>query len=98
MASGADTRTHTRIPTRGPKQFQETRHAQPKAARAWFKKKKQSSNAKVYGVRMLLSTSMPITNWYLHEILENHAVRRLVMLYLSFMCLFSHTVVQYKMS
>ena len=29
--------THTRMPTRGPKQFQETRHARPSAARAWFK-------------------------------------------------------------
>ena len=37
MAWGADTRTHTRIPTRGPKQFQETRRARPSAARAWFK-------------------------------------------------------------
>ena len=42
MASGADTQTdthihtHTRIPTRGPKQFQETRRARPSAARAWF--------------------------------------------------------------
>ena len=32
------TDTHTRIPTRGPKQFQETRRARPKAARAWFNK------------------------------------------------------------
>ena len=43
MASGADTQTHehtdthTCIPTRGPKQFQETRRARPSAARAWFK-------------------------------------------------------------
>ena len=39
MASGADRQTdrHTRIPTRGPKQFQENRRARPKAARAWFK-------------------------------------------------------------
>ena len=35
MALGAD--THTRIPTRGPKQFQETRRAWPSATRAWFK-------------------------------------------------------------
>ena len=31
------THTHTRIPTHGPKQFQETRCTQPKAASAWFK-------------------------------------------------------------
>ena len=39
MASGADTQTdtYTHIPTREPKQFQETRRARPKAARAWFK-------------------------------------------------------------
>ena len=33
-----DRHTHTRIPTRGPKQFQETRHARPSAARDWFNK------------------------------------------------------------
>ena len=33
--------TQTRIPTRGPKQFQETRRARPKAARAWFKNNKE---------------------------------------------------------
>ena len=37
MTSRADTHTHTRIPTRGPKQFQETRCVRPSAARAWFK-------------------------------------------------------------
>ena len=41
MASGTDTQTdrqtHTRILTRGPKQFQETRRVRPKATRAWFK-------------------------------------------------------------
>ena len=33
-------RTHrdTHIPTCKPKKFQETRHVQPKAVRAWFKK------------------------------------------------------------
>ena len=39
MALGADRQTdrQTHIPTRGPKQFQETRCVQPKAARGWFK-------------------------------------------------------------
>ena len=41
MASGTDTQTdtqaHTCIPTREPKQFQETRRARPSAVRAWFK-------------------------------------------------------------
>ena len=37
MASGADTQRHTHIPTREPKQFQETRSVRPKAMRAWFK-------------------------------------------------------------
>ena len=38
MHSGADTRTHTSIPMREPKQFQETRRVQLKAACAWFNK------------------------------------------------------------
>ena len=40
MASGVDTQTgtHTHIPTRKQKRFQETRRAQLKAARTWFNK------------------------------------------------------------
>ena len=48
MASGwTHGHTHTRIPTRGPKQFQETRRAQPKAVRAWFKNLKVERSAMV---------------------------------------------------
>ena len=45
MASGADTQTdiHAHIPTREPKQFQETRRARPSAVRAWFKNALYSS-------------------------------------------------------
>ena len=40
MALGMDTHTHT-YRWREQKQFQETRHARPSAARAWFKKSEE---------------------------------------------------------
>ena len=42
MPLGVDTQTHTHIPTREPKQFQETRHTRPKATRAWFENVKKT--------------------------------------------------------
>ena len=46
-----DTQTHTRtrILTHGPKQFQETKRAQPSAMRAWFKNAWQHHQQNLYG-------------------------------------------------
>ena len=84
MASGADTQTdrqthtHTRIPTREPKQFQETRRARPKAARAWFKNNTITVNVflvvdlryEVYATYTSRKEQFPVSQHYQFENLE----------------------------
>ena len=57
---GGHTHTHTHIPTREPKQFQETRRARPSAARAWFKNWKSKLDYKIVSQNLAIKLEAKI--------------------------------------